>query len=748
MAEHIATLAPRCGLDDARDVQALIEFLRPSTGSEGSSERTPEALYRVLLRLLSYEASKQPLVLLLDDAHFGGTDTGQLLEFLAVEFQQHPVRLVIVSSVLSGDVVAARFGEALRRLTRYEGQSVLRHPLLPLDTDDAERVLASIVNLAPDVRGALIRRAAGNEMHLAQLARYLVDRRLLTHTTEGWRPRPGVRVDEVLPPSLAELVELRLADLEAMGAAGQRRIELLRRGAVLGRAFRFQVLERMLDIEHRTDLLESVDEDVDGLLDLDLWRIRAEQSDDVLSFSASMTRDALVERMRGRRMTRRLHLFAAEAKLAVLHESTEKIAGELVTHFEQARDSARAYQFARLAADVAERTHRPHAAAEFMERALPHATHDEREAVHGLRIRAATLWTALGDYAKADEHFAGVLEEGAQGEARVRAHFGRAKLMRVRGDADGAEAGYERGLELVQGPDALRAVGLLGLARVAWHRGHHAEAKAHANDALAIARAVSRPLLVAESLWLLAEVARSRGLHESARDLFHQAMALYREHDDRLGIAKCHAMLAMSARAASDLDAAEDHYREALAIYRNYGERKGVAHQLNGLGDVARFRGDFAGADSHYRRAVDMFQRLELPFDTAVALSNLGIVARESADFERAEDAFRRALGVAENADGAYLVAGAGLCLAHVLELLARHEEADEVLGRALAAAEEADIVDPDFAVPLERLAVLRAAGGEEGVARELLTRAYGMWTELGRTGDAARVARRIAETR
>lgn len=747
VAEQVASLAPRCGLDP-HDVRALVEFLRPSTAERTTHKRAPEALYHVLLQLLSHEAEKQPLVLLLDDLHFGGAETGHFLEFLAVELQQHPVPLAVIASVLTGDVSATAFADALRRLSRYEGEGVVRHALLPLDPQDAETLVDSVVRLAPDVRASLIQRAAGNEMHLVQLVRYLVERKLLTQTGEGWRPRPGVKVDELLPPSLTELVELRLADLEAMGPAGMRRLELLRRGAVLGRSFRFQVLERMLDIEHRTDLLETVDEDVDGLLDLDLWRIRGEQSDDVLSFSASMTRDVLVDRMRGRRMTRRLHLFAAEAKLAVLHESTEKIAGDLVVHFEQARDGARAYQFARLAAEVAERTHRPHAAAEFLERALTHATHDEREAVHDLRIRAAGLWTALGEYPLAARHFDAVLEDSPAERARARALFGHAKIHRLRGGADAAEAGYTEGLQAAGEESDLRSVGVLGLARVAWHRGRHVEARARALDALSLARSGERPRLVAESLWLLADVARSRGDHEPARDLFQQAMALYEEHDDRLGIAKCHAMLAMGARASSDLDAAEEHYRQALAIYRNYGERKGVAHQLNGLGDVARFRGDFAGAADHYRRAVDIFQRLELPFDTAVALTNLGIVARESADFERAEDAFRRALSVAEKADGAYLVAGAGLCLAHVLELLGRHDEADAFLERALAAAENAEIVDPDFAVPLERLAELRAAGGEEGSARDLLQRAYDMWSELGRTHDADRVARRIAETR
>ena len=222
-------------------------------------------------------------------------------------------------------------------------------------------------------------------------------------------------------------------------------------------------------------------------------------------------------------------------------------------------------------------------------------------------------------------------------------------------------------------------------------------------------------------------------------------MALYREHDDRLGIAKCHAMLAMSARAASDLDAAEDHYREALAIYRNYGERKGVAHQLNGLGDVARFRGDFAGADSHYRRAVDMFSVLP-PFDTAVALSNLGIVARESADFERAEDAPAGARGRGERG---WRLPRRGRRPVPRARRAARAARGGRRSARPrAAAAEEADIVDPDFAVPSSASPccgrpVARASPGN-------CSPRFGMWTELGRTGDAARRSthRRDARTK
>jgi tetratricopeptide (TPR) repeat protein len=159
---------------------------------------------------------------------------------------------------------------------------------------------------------------------------------------------------------------------------------------------------------------------------------------------------------------------------------------------------------------------------------------------------------------------------------------------------------------------------------------------------------------------------------------------------------------------------------------------------------VARFRGDYRTATEHYRRAVDIFQALQLPFDAAIALTNLALVARESGNLEEAKDALRRALLVAERVGFAYLTLGVKLNLAHVLALGGEDEESNALLEESLALADRVDLIDPDYARPLEMIGDLKASTGRLGEADALYARAREMWEELGREDDIRRMDRRI----
>ena len=78
-----------------------------------------------------------------------------------------------------------------------------------------------------------------------------------------------------------------------------------------------RVLERMLQIEDRADLLEAIDEDVDALVDLGMLELQPQPMDDEVHFATDIVRDVLAEQMAQRRTTRKLHLYAADAKVAV-----------------------------------------------------------------------------------------------------------------------------------------------------------------------------------------------------------------------------------------------------------------------------------------------------------------------------------------------------------------------------------------------------------------------------------------------
>jgi tetratricopeptide (TPR) repeat protein len=730
---------------DPSDHRLFVSFLRPSLDEPEEGGRI-EAYSELIFRILEAMSSTQPVLLVIDDLHYAGPETATLLEYLAVEFTHRPCRAVIVLTVQPEDIEYAELEQALLYLKTYEGRSVVRHELGLLSDDDARNLLSTMLSTTTELADELVARAGGNPLYLVQLVRYLVDERLLERAASGWRARADVDVQNLLPPTLAGILELRIAQVENDPKTGTRLRELLDRCAILGRSFRFSMLTHLLKAESRFDLLQRVDGDIDVLRDNDLLRMTEMRNDDVFSFTSNLIRDVIVVRQKGRRQTRRLHSLAAEAKVAVLGKDSDRIAAELVEHYAAAHERPRELQAARTAAEVAQRNHRPHDAVHFLERALSLlddealADADSRALRRSIRLRIAPLSVGFGNYAVAQEHYRSIAEDvEAPLEERVPAVYGQASVAWVQGALDTALALYERGIALAGELDesSLLSKGLLGLASIESHRGNNDRSEELAGRALIYARSGSDPREVAEVFWFMGDLARGRGDFTEAEGMFRQAMARFEQHDQPLGIAKCHAKLAVISRQRNDLDNAVEHYRTALKIYRQHGGRRGVAHQLNGLGDIARFRGDYPLATEHYRRAVDIFQSLRLPFDTALALTNLSLVARDSGNLVESEDALRRALKVAERVGFAYLVLGIKLNLAHVLTLAERLDEANVNLAEALALADETELVDPDYARPLEEIARLKAEAGQTTEADALMERARAMWTELGRESVA-----------
>jgi serine/threonine protein kinase/tetratricopeptide (TPR) repeat protein len=745
------------GLADPRDAARLVAFLRPAmrasdTEANSTGNRT-EALWELLFRILEHTSQFRPILLVIDDLHWAGPEAASFVEFLASEFAHRKARVVIVATIQPEDMENVPLEETLGRVSRFHGDTVYRLQLDRLEDSDALALIRSMIDASQALSDALISRTGGNPMHLVQLIRYLSEERLLETTPNGLRPRRGVDVGEVLPPGLADIIGLRIEQVGRKSGSGERVHALLDRAAVLGRSFRFSVLERMLQMENRSDLLESVDEDVDALLDLELLRMTETREDDILSFPTSLIRDVVLERLRNRRTTRKLHVFAAEAKLEVLGKESDKAAAELVQHFAAARDRSRELQYSRIAADVAERSHRPHDAMTYLERSLSliEEIGDESADFSGqratLQIKAAALHVGFGHYAEAQQKYSAVLNgSAATPDEKLRARVGLAGISFVLGDFSHSSALYREAVEVAReyGTRGTLVDALLGTARVELHRGNFTDAQPMVDEALRVAQLAQDEKRIAECHWASGEVQRGIGEVTNASGYYLQALERFTRLDVPLGIAKSHAMLAVLARMSNNLDEAVTNYRQALDIYQVHGGRRGMAHQLNGLGDVARFRGDYRTATEHYRRAVDIFQALQLPFDAAIALTNLALVARESGNLEEAKDALRRALLVAERVGFAYLTLGVKLNLAHVLALGGEDEESNALLEESLALADRVDLIDPDYARPLEMIGDLKASTGRLGEADALYARAREMWEELGREDDIRRMDRRI----
>jgi tetratricopeptide (TPR) repeat protein len=755
---RVASQMVSWNLTDARETGLLIRMLRPRMDDgdeEGAAPNQLEHLMAVLIRALEAAAEVQPVLLLLDDIQWAGAQTAEFIGFLASEMRSRDLRLLLLCTLRSEELADnPSVSTCVSNLAVHAHDHVFRLRLGPMDDGEIGHLIAHVLPAHESLVSAIIRRAQGNPLYALQILRYLIDEELIAPTDTGrYMATEEIRVEALVPPNLADLLMLRLSQLERRGNRARPLTAVLERAAILGSRFPYETLVAMVSADELLDE-SALEVMIDDLVDEGLLCQVLEESDDVVEFRHTMVRDVLVKRLAPRRTTRRLHRLAAEAKRAHFEDRLQVVARQLAEHYELGHVFDEALRYCCLAGRTAEQMHRPPDAADAWRRFLRIAPRvdDARRAELGVpaipevEVRLGELEEALGWYDQAEATFRRLLpgeERALDTPARIRAAIGLANVARKQGRAVTAEELYQRAIVAAKaiGTQDLLGVALLGLAKVHWHHGEARLARERGELARRVAEESGDVADEANALWFLGDIARLTGDLDLAETHFRSALTCFESLDDPRGRARCLYGLALVARGSDDLDGAFALYRQAYDTLEPLGIRRGLGHCLNGLGEVARFRNRLSEARDYYRRAVDIYQSASLVTDAAVSLTNLGLVARDSGDLEGARDAMERALKVAEAARYRYLTLGIAVNLGWVYALMGERELCQRMLDDHLGRAQEVGLADPDFARPLEGIANVLEAAGDTLEARRLYEMAQEMWEELRRDRDAKRVS-------
>ncbi len=216
----------------------------------------PAMFYSALLRVLGRLAGRQPVAVVIDDAHLAGPALGDWLRFA----RRGEIALMIVAAIRPG-----------------EGESLPGTAFLDLEALDH----AAVAELVGPARAdALYARSKGHPLFLTELAQRAAD-------TE-------------LPASLVESVSARCDELGTAGA-------LLRTAAVIGSELDMDLLAAVLG-RSVVELLDDAELAVAKHLlveDAGVFRFRHELVREALAASATAGRSALLHRQAGRVLSRR-----------------------------------------------------------------------------------------------------------------------------------------------------------------------------------------------------------------------------------------------------------------------------------------------------------------------------------------------------------------------------------------------------------------------------------------------------------
>jgi len=676
---------------------------RPQSGAAPEAARR---LFEAMAGLLSRVASRRPLVLLLDDAHWADDATLRLLHVLSRTARN--TGLLILVTYRPEDLLPEAKGlphpltETVRRMGREQGVEHIRLERLP--RPDAACLVRSLLGAAdfPEAFWDLLyAETQGNPLFLIETLKLLRAQNALSQRAGVWRVRAGAS-ELRIPDRVRDLVLRRLDRLDF----DQR--EVLQAAAVVGYRFTSDLLACALGLGRRP-LLRA-------LYRLERVHQLIVSSGGGYAFCHSRVREVLYQEIPDE-LRREYHRCIGHLLAERCQGRVDDAVEEIADHLLHAGEDAEAIPLLLTAGEKAERlcawpeaARRFEQAAQAAGRAAPpdgerswaallkageargmageweRALDLSRRALSASETpaKAARAWRQIGwaryqmrQFPEAMAAYRSGLERlrGAeQGEEEGRLFNNLAILHFEQGDTQEAEACYRRALDLFEASGDLKEMANVtnNLAILATLRGDIPEAKGRYDRAGDLYARVG-------NLRGQARVCQNVGMLHADQEEWEEADASYLRGLDlaervRDGLLTATLLLnrAEASLRAAGLGPAREMCLQALDRFQAAGDSLGVADAFKTYGVICREEGDWDTATDCFERSISLHQEIGVPLGLAETLLESGILCRMRGASPEALDRLRRAERIFDDL-------GASGDLRRVREEIARIGTGDEV---------------------------------------------------------------------
>jgi ABC-type oligopeptide transport system substrate-binding subunit/class 3 adenylate cyclase len=305
------------------------------------AELSPEALqyrtFEVMGSLIARLAEDRPVIVAIEDLHWGDPTSIQLTERLTSLTEEAAV-LLVVTMRSERDHAAWRVKETTGRTLPHRTTDL---PLEALSGQADQLLLDELVGegtLPKELEARILTHAEGNPFYLEELIRSLVDAGALVRDEQGWR------FDHEVPVDIPETVEkVILARIDRLSPS---RHDVLTAAAVIGRQFGLPLLEAVS--RSNGELRESLRD----LQRLDLVREGRRWPEPEYRFKHALIQEAAYRTLLSDRRAA-LHRRAAEWLENHHADNVEEVYGILAHHWLAARDEGKAVAYLTRAGDKA-----------------------------------------------------------------------------------------------------------------------------------------------------------------------------------------------------------------------------------------------------------------------------------------------------------------------------------------------------------------------------------------------------------
>ncbi|MBD90004.1 MAG: hypothetical protein CL940_06685 [Deltaproteobacteria bacterium] len=709
LSGHIEDLVKVGRIGSTSDAEDLFALLAP--GHAWRQERTTafessvstEERYALATRILRARFEDQPLILCVENVHYG-LDALGFIRFLIDTELDRDLPLLVLATVRATGL------EQDSPVWKFLNEQVALHPRCSwlkverLTTPDTERFIDELLPMEPELKNRIATHSGGSPSFARHLIQGLLDRRLLV--AEGLTYRLAADEELTLPTDTRALWDARAG--EALDQAEEQDEIAVEIAAVLG---------HLVDVEEWTTVCSLAEVTpsprlLHSLADKGVIRLKEDVENKYFSFLGGSLRDAILRRAYTAGRTISHHQPAAALLRRIAGpRGQERLGRHLVGAEQRAAAIApltEAAKARKASADYWEAGSLMNQVLGLMEE-LELSPTDHRWA--NALLMASELASERFDYAIAESR----AKQAVKWAEDNREPLIRAKALRLDGLLDLHASRFSGAIEkLTWAADRFEEVSDMDTAL---------EAKAW----------------VVYALDAVGE--RARG-GELAKECIRVSRLL--GHDEQL--CRHTTLLALIALKQNQIGVASQALEEAIDVADRLGKARWQAVIHNTSGEIARNRGHYEKADRLYGEAARLWSLTGLGRQRWAVL-NQALARCAMREFESARERVEWVLRASQSSWDSFLNCIVHAALAWVAAGQGRFTEMEMALERVNADTATGEWNDMDVAMCLEGAGVETMRQGLAEQSEGILGRALDMWRALDREEEALRVGALLMET-
>lgn len=619
--EEISPLVLADLLTVAPALRARFPNVPPNPPLEPQAEQ--QRLFESALELCARQAKRQPLCLVLDDAHWADGGTLYLIRHLARRLRGLglPVLLVLTYREVELDQSRA-LNEVVTDLQRERLATRLK--LARLTREQAGTLLAVMfeTEISDELLDNLYRETEGNPFFIEEVCKALVDQGSIYRENGTWQRRDLASLQ--IPQSVRVAIQARVNQLTDTAQTA------LRLAAVIGREFDFSLLLHAGELSE--DALVDALEVAERAQLIEELRAARYAGSETFKFMHALIPAALRESVSGLRR-HRMHKRVAAALEQLRLDDFETLA----YHYGQAGDETRARLYYRKAGDRARAVYANDDAIRFYTEALTLMPEGEPDQFDLLASRAQMFdFVGRRPEQKADvEALLALAEKLGDEKRRLDALLAQADYESAVGIL-GADPQAERAVELArQLQDPVReGRALIQLGWITRVQNNFTRSRDSLQAAVEIFKREGLISEAAESLHTLSLVLSDLGELDEAQTIVREALALSQQAKDRRQEATSLRRIAILLEDADKDEEAIPIAEQALALHRQLGDREAECHALNVLGMLHRKLGRPLVAENYTRQSIEVAEAINSSVGYTNALGSYYFGFLKQRDYE------------------------------------------------------------------------------------------------------------------